>query len=124
MTLFFSAICYYISKGADPDKFSNRDGFLAVTLSWIIFSILGSLPYLLSGTIPTFINAFFESTSGLSTTGSSILKNVEILPHSILFWRSLTHWIGGLGMIVILIIILPSIRATGYQLFALESSMK
>ncbi len=124
ITLFFSAICYYISKGADPDKFSNRDGFLAVTLSWIIFSILGSLPYLLSGTIPTFIDAFFESTSGLSTTGSSILKNVEILPHSILFWRSLTHWIGGLGMIVILIIILPSIRATGYQLFALESSMK
>ena len=124
VTLFLSAICYIISRGADSDKFSNRDGFMAVTLSWVIFSLLGALPYLISGTIPSFIDAFFESTSGFSTTGSSILKNVEILPFSILFWRSLTHWIGGLGMIVILIIILPSIRATGYQLFSLESSMR
>jgi len=124
ITLFLSAICYIISRGADSDKFSNRDGFMAVTLSWVIFSLLGALPYLISGTIPSFIDAFFESTSGFSTTGSSILKNVEILPFSILFWRSLTHWIGGLGMIVILIIILPSIRATGYQLFSLESSMR
>lgn len=119
-----SAICYFISKGADSAKFSNRDGFLAVTLSWVIFSLLGALPYLISGAIPSFVDAFFESTSGFSTTGSSILKNVEILPFSILFWRSLTHWIGGIGMIVILIIILPSIKATGYQLFSLESSMK
>jgi len=79
-------------------------------VSWVIFSLLGTLPYLISGTIPSFIDAFFESTSGFSTTGSSILKNVEVLPFSILFWRSLTHWIGGIGMIVILIIILPSIK--------------
>jgi len=124
ITLIFSSIFYFISRDADSDKFSNRDGFLSVTLSWVIFSLLGTLPYLISGAIPSFIDSFFESTSGLSTTGSSILKNVEILPHSILFWRSLTHWIGGIGMIVILIIILPSIRATGYQLFSLESSMK
>jgi len=124
VTLLLSAICYLISRGADPAKFSNRDGFLSVTISWIVFSLLGTLPYLISGTIPSFIDAFFESTSGFSTTGSSIIKNVEILPYSILFWRSLTHWIGGIGMIVILIIILPSIRATGYQLFTLESSMK
>jgi trk system potassium uptake protein TrkH len=124
ITIFFSVIFYFISREADSHKFSNRDGFLAVTLSWVIFSLLGTLPYLISGTIPSFIDAFFESTSGFSTTGSSILKNVEILPYSILFWRSLTHWIGGIGIIVILIIILPSIRATGYQLFSLESSMK
>jgi trk system potassium uptake protein len=124
ITLIFSSIFYFISRDADSDKFSNRDGFLSVTLSWVIFSLFGTLPYLISGAIPSFIDSFFESTSGLSTTGSSILKNVEILPHSILFWRSLTHWIGGIGMIVILIIILPSIRATGYQLFSLESSMK
>lgn len=124
LTVLLSAICYFISRGADSEKFSNRDGFLAVTISWIIFSLLGSLPYLISGTIPTFIDAFFESTSGITTTGSSVLQNVEILPFSILFWRSLTHWIGGIGMIVILIIILPSIKATGYQLFTLESSMK
>ena len=124
ITLSLSAIFYFISREADSNKFSNRDGFLSVTLSWVIFSLLGALPYLISGTIPSFIDAFFESTSGFSTTGSSILKNVEILPYSILFWRSLTHWIGGIGMIVILIIILPSIRATGYQLFSLESSMR
>lgn len=124
VTLFFSAICYFISRGADPNKFSNRDGFLAVSLSWIIFSLLGSLPYLISGSIPSFVDAFFESTSGISTTGSSILENKEILSYSILFWRSLTHWIGGIGMIVILIIVLPSIKVTGYQLFSLESSMR
>jgi trk system potassium uptake protein TrkH len=124
VTLLFSAIFGFISRDADSAKFSNRDGFLAVTLSWVIFSLLGALPYIISGTIPSFIDAFFESTSGLSTTGSSILKNVEILPYSILFWRSLTHWIGGIGMIVILIIVLPSIRATGYQLFSLESSLR
>jgi trk system potassium uptake protein len=124
VTLLLSAICYFLSRKAEPDKFSNRDGFLSVTLSWVVFSLLGSLPYIISGTIPSFIDAFFESTSGLSTTGSSILTNIETLPHSILFWRSLTQWIGGLGMIVILIIILPSIKATGYQLFSLESSMK
>ena len=124
ITLSLSVIFYFISREADPNKFSNRDGFLSVTLSWVVFSLLGSLPYLISGTIPSFIDAFFESTSGFSTTGSSILKNVEILPYSILFWRSLTHWIGGIGIIVILIIILPSIRATGYQLFSLESSIR
>jgi trk system potassium uptake protein TrkH len=124
ITLFLSVVFYFVSREADSQKFTNRDGFLAVTLSWVIFSLLGALPYLISGSITSFTDAFFESTSGLSTTGSSILKNIEILPYSILFWRSLTHWIGGIGMIVILIIILPSIRATGYQLFSLESSMK
>ena len=109
---------------ADTGKMSNRDGFLAVTLSWIIFCVMGALPYLFSQTIPSFINAFFESTSGFTTTGSSILTDVEIMPHSILFWRSFTHWIGGIGMIVLVVIILPSLRISGYQLFSLESSLK
>jgi trk system potassium uptake protein TrkH len=112
------------SLKADTDKISNRDSYLAVTLSWIIFSVMGSLPYLISGTIPSFINAFFESASGFTTTGSSILTDVETLPYSILFWRSFTHWIGGIGIIVLVIIILPSLRVSGYQLFSLESSMK
>jgi trk system potassium uptake protein len=124
ITFFISTVFYFISANVDTNKFSNRDGYLAVTLSWVAFSLLGTLPYLISGTIPSFIDAFFESTSGFSTTGSSILKNVEILPFSILFWRSLTHWIGGIGIIVILIIILPTIRVSGYQLFSLESSLK
>jgi trk system potassium uptake protein TrkH len=124
ITTLLSGLFYLVSRKADTGKFSSRDGYLAVTISWIVFSLLGSLPYLLSGTIPSFIDAFFESTSGFSTTGSSILKDVEILPYSILFWRSLTHWFGGIGIIVLVIIILPSLRVTGYQLFSLESSMK
>jgi trk system potassium uptake protein TrkH len=113
-----------LSIKADTSKMSNRDGFLAVTLSWIIFCVMGSLPYLYSQTIPSFINAFFESTSGFTTTGSSILTDVEVMPYSILFWRSFTHWIGGIGIIVLVVIILPSLRISGYQLFSLESSLK
>jgi len=113
-----------VSWKADTDKISNRDGYLAVTLSWIIFSLLGTLPYIISGTIPSFINAFFESSSGFTTTGSSVISDVEVLPYSILFWRSLTHWIGGLGIVVLVIIILPSLRITNYHLFSLESSLK
>ena len=124
ITLLLSGLLFILSREADTDKISSRDGYLAVTVSWVVFSLLGTLPYLFSKTIPSFIDAFFESTSGFSTTGSSIITNVEILPFSILFWRSLTHWFGGIGIIMILIIILPTLRVTGYQLFSLESSMK
>ncbi len=79
---------------------------------------------MIGGTIPSFIDAFFESSSGFTTTGSTIIPDVEILPYSILYWRSLTHWLGGLGIIVLVIIVLPSLRITGYQLFSLESSLK
>lgn len=119
-----AAVFYLISRKIEKARVSTRDGYLAVTLSWLIFTVLGALPYLISGTIPNFINAFFESASGFTTTGSSILTDVEVLPFSILFWRSLTHWIGGIGIIVLVIIILPSLRVSGYQLFSLESSMK
>jgi trk system potassium uptake protein TrkH len=85
---------------------------------------MGALPYIISGTIPSFINAFFESSSGFTTTGSSILTDVEIMPYSILFWRSFTHWIGGIGIIVLVVIILPRLRVSGYQLFSLESSLR
>jgi trk system potassium uptake protein TrkH len=124
ITVLISALCFVVSRKTDMDKFSNRDSYLAVTVSWVSISVLGSLPYLISGTIPSFINAFFESTSGFSTTGSSIFTDVESLPYSILFWRSLTHWIGGIGIIGLVIIVLPSLRVTGYQIFSLESSLK
>jgi len=124
ITFIISSVFYFVSSKADKERFSNRDGYLVVTISWVLLSVLGSLPYLLSGTIPSFINAFFESTSGFSTTGSTIITDVEVLPYSILFWRSLTHWIGGIGIIVLVIIVLPSLKVTGYQLFSLESSLK
>jgi trk system potassium uptake protein TrkH len=113
-----------ISRKAKTSEISNRDGYLAVTLSWIFFCLAGALPYILSGTIPSLVDAFFESASGFTTTGASILSDVESLPFSILFWRSLTHWIGGIGIIVLVIIILPSIGISAQQLFSLESSLK
>ena len=123
ITLALAIILYTASSKSDFDKVSSRDGYMAVTLSWMVLTMMGSLPYLFSGTIPSFIDAFFESTSGFTTTGSSILKNVELLPHSVLFWRSFTQWIGGLGIVVLVIIILPSLRVNGYQLISLESSL-
>jgi trk system potassium uptake protein TrkH len=115
---------FFLSRQSDINKVSTRDGYMAVTLSWIVLALMGSLPYLFSGTITSFVDAFFESTSGFTTTGSTVFKNVEILPYSILFWRSFTHWIGGIGIIVLVVIILPSLRVNGYQLFSLESSLR
>jgi len=113
-----------VTRKADTTKISNRDSYLAVTLSWLVFSLIGTLPYLISSTIPSFIDAFFESASGFTTTGASIVTDIESLPYSILFWRSFTHWIGGLGIIVLVIIILPSLRIPAQQLLVLESSLK
>jgi trk system potassium uptake protein len=124
ISLAISVVFYFLSRNANTNKFSNRDSYLSVTIGWTLFSLLGALPYLFSQTIPSLIDAIFESTSGFSTTGSSIIKDVEILPYSILFWRSFTHWIGGLGIIMLVIIVLPSLKVTGYQLFSLESSLK
>jgi trk system potassium uptake protein TrkH len=124
VTLLIYSIFRISSRKADIKRASNRDAYLSVTLAWLFLVIFGSLPYLFSGAIPNTINALFESASGFTTTGASILTDVEVLPYSILFWRSLTHWIGGIGIIVLFIIILPSLKVTGYQLFSLESSLK
>lgn len=84
-----------------------REGFAIVSLSWILMSFFGALPFVLSGAIPSFVDAFFETVSGFTTTGASILNSIETLPKSILFWRSFTHWIGGMGVIVFVLAILP-----------------
>ena len=84
-----------------------REGFAIVSLSWILMSFFGALPFVFSGAIPSFIDAFFETVSGFTTTGASILNSIETLPKSILFWRSFTHWIGGMGVIVFVLAILP-----------------
>ena len=96
-----------------PEKFKSRDGFFVVSLTWLVASLAGSLPFMISGAIPGFADAFFESASGFSTTGSSILTNIEILPKSILFWRSFTHWLGGMGIIVFVMALLPAIGISG-----------
>lgn len=96
-----------------PEKFKSRDGFFVVTITWFIASLAGALPFMISGSIPGFADAFFESASGFSTTGSSILTDIEIMPKSILFWRSFTHWLGGMGIIVFVMALLPAIGISG-----------
>jgi len=99
----------------------KHDGYIVVTFGWIIMALSGTLPYVITDTIPGFTNAFFETMSGYTTTGSTILTDVERLPEGILFWRSLTHWIGGMGIIVLAIAILPLLGIGGMQLFAAEA---
>ncbi len=105
-----------------PTYLGKREGALIVSLTWILFSFLGALPYWLSGAIPNFTDAFFESISGFTATGASILNNIEELSHGILFWRSMTHWIGGLGIIVISMAILPMIGINATNLFIAETT--
>jgi trk system potassium uptake protein TrkH len=97
-----------------------RDGFLIVSIGWILFSLFGCIPFLLSGEISSFTDAFFETVSGFTTTGASILNEVELLPHGLLFWRSLTQWLGGMGIIVMSLAILPLLGVGGMQLFVAE----
>lgn len=99
----------------------KRDGYIIVTMGWLIMSLAGTLPYVFTGAIPNFTNAFFETMSGYSTTGASILKDIEVIPEGVLFWRSITHWIGGMGIIVLAVAILPLLGIGGMQLFAAEA---
>ncbi|MEZ4850638.1 MAG: potassium transporter TrkG [Bacteroidia bacterium] len=99
----------------------KRDGYLIVTLGWVVMSVIGALPYVLSGAIPSFTDAFFETMSGFTTTGATILGgNIEDLPKGLHFWRAMTHWIGGMGIIVLTIAILPLLGIGGMQLYAAE----
>jgi len=109
---------------AENYSMTKKDACLIVSVSWILFSFIGCLPYLFSNSIPGFIDALFESVSGFTTTGASILADIEILPKSILFWRSLTHWIGGIGIILLVIVIMPSLHIGSYNLFTFESSVQ
>ena len=103
-------------------KISRRDGYVVVSLAWIFFSLFGMLPFYLSGHIPSITDAFFETMSGFTTTGASILDNIESLPHGLLFWRSMTQWIGGLGIVFFTIAVLPIFGVGGVQLFAAEAT--
>lgn len=102
-------------------EIKKRAGYIIVTFGWLIMAFSGTLPYLITGAIPGFTNALFETMSGYTTTGATILNDIESLPESILFWRSLTHWIGGMGIIVLAIAILPLLGIGGMQLFAAEA---
>lgn len=112
----------WLSTRKDKNKeLKKKDGYLIVTMGWLCMSFFGTLPYLLSGAIPDFTNAFFETVSGYTTTGASILRNIEAAPKGILFWRSMTQWIGGMGIIVLAVAILPILGIGGMQLFIAEA---
>ncbi len=98
-----------------------KEGFVAVALSWIVMSIFGAMPFVISGSIPSFIDAFFETASGFTTTGASILTDVEALSKSLIFWRSFTHWIGGMGVLVFLVALLPMSGGSNLHLIRAES---
>ncbi len=103
-----------------PKELTVREGFAVVTFGWTVFAVFGALPYLLSGAISSPLDAIFETMSGFTTTGSTILTEIEALPQSLLFWRSLTQWLGGMGIIVLSLAILPMLGVGGMQLFKAE----
>ncbi len=128
---FFAFLIVIITAGVagtlislkKPGKttFYAREGFVMVALGWIVMSVMGALPFVINGDIPDFTDAFFETVSGFTTTGSSILSDVEALSHASLFWRSLTHWIGGMGVFVFMLAVLPMTGAQNMHLMRSES---
>ena len=101
---------------------SRNEGYIVVALSWVFFSVFGMVPYLWGGFIPNITDAFFETMSGFTTTGATILDNIESMPHGILFWRSLTQWIGGLGIVCFTIVLLPGFGASSQMLYLSEAT--
>lgn len=126
ISAIFTTCCGFVLKymGRDADNnLSRRDSYLLVTVTWVVFSCLGMLPFIISGYIPNITDAFFETMSGFSTTGATILDDVEILPHAMLYWRTQTQWIGGLGIVFFTIAILPSMVGSGsVKVFAAEAT--
>ncbi|MEO9533321.1 MAG: TrkH family potassium uptake protein [Crocinitomicaceae bacterium] len=121
ITLVIGIVMRLATRNSKDAEIKKRDGYLIVTLSWLSMAIFATLPYLFSGAIPSVTNAFFESMSGLTTTGATILDDIESLPHGILFWRSMTQFIGGMGIIVLTIAILPMLGIGGMELFVAEA---
>ncbi|WP_462136864.1 TrkH family potassium uptake protein [Candidatus Mycalebacterium sp.] len=103
------------------DEIERRDGFLIAVLFWVSASLLGSIPYLLYGVFPNPVDALFESTAGFTTTGASVIHDIEVLPHGILLWRNLSQWLGGMGIVVLAIAVLPRLSIGGGRLMALEA---
>lgn len=121
LTFGFGFLFLFLGRHSE-NTLSRRDAYVVVTAVWVIFSLFGMFPFLIHGSITNLTDAFFETMSGFTTTGSSIIDDVEILPHGILFWRSLTQWIGGLGIVFFTIAILPSLVGGSVKVFAAEAT--
>jgi len=120
VTLATGGVLMLVTK-SHKKEIKKREGYIVVTFGWLLITFSGTLPYLFTNAIPDFTNAFFETMSGYTTTGASILSDIEIIPKGVLFWRSMTHWIGGMGIIVLAVAILPLLGIGGMQLFAAEA---
>ena len=120
IVVLFGVITMLVTKNHRKEM-NKREGYIVVTFGWIIMALSGTIPYVMTGVIPSFTSAFFETMSGYTTTGATILNDIEVVPKGILFWRSTTHWIGGMGIIVLAIAILPLLGIGGMQLFAAEA---
>ncbi len=120
ITSFFGLSTYQLTKKYKKEELRHREAFFTVTLSWVVATAFATLPYLLSDSLNSFTDAYFEAMAGFTTTGSSVIKDVEIIPKGILFWRSLTQWMGGMGIILFAIAVLPVLGAGGMQLFKAE----
>ncbi len=120
VTLLFALPVTLLTRGRSTDV-SPRDSYFMVSAGWVLSALVGAIPFVLSGSIPGFVDAFFESMSGFTTTGASILTDIEALPRSILFWRSMTHWLGGMGIIVLMVAIFPLLGLGGRALVMAEA---
>lgn len=121
ITIFTGLFLVLYTRKAHKSSPSKKEAYLIVSFSWLFISLFGSLPFYLSGYFGNFTNSFFETISGFTTTGASILNDIESIPKGLLFWRSLTHWIGGMGIIVLSLAILPLLGIGGMQLFSAEA---
>ncbi len=119
--LIFLGIMRFVSRKDGRPYLTNREGFLFVTFSWLMASVMGALPFYISGYVPSFIDSLYETMSGFTTTGASILKDVETIPRSLLLWRATTHWLGGMGIVVLTVAIFPLLGFGGLRLMEAES---
>lgn len=120
-TMLFGFLFRHLGLNSD-NTLGRRDAYLLVSVTWVLFSLFGTLPFLISGYIDNFTDAFFETMSGFTTTGATIIDDVEALPHGLLFWRSFTQWIGGLGIVFFTIALLPSMGGGSVKVFAAEAT--
>ena len=121
ITVLIALWLLFLGKGGEK-KYSRRDSYLTITLSWLFFALVGTLPLLLSGLIPNFSDAFFESMSGFTTTGCTVIGDTESIPHATLLWRCMSQWLGGLGIVFFTVAVLPMFGFSGVQLFAAEAT--
>ncbi|MDO4949738.1 MAG: TrkH family potassium uptake protein [Bacteroidales bacterium] len=121
VTVLASGIFSFVGRKAER-RLGRRDGYFIVVVAWVLFSLFGMLPFLMSGSVSNLTDAFFETMSGFTTTGATIFADVEVLPHGILFWRCLTQWIGGLGIVFFTIAVLPVFGVGGMKMFAAEAT--